>query len=247
MSVMGTIDRSTRLLFQSCRTTASSVAVALVLFSCSPTGTGGGSGTGLGNGIISGKVTYADGSPARSTIVRLRPQTYLADTSGIASTARTNTIVTTATDSTGCFSIDSICRSASYCLEINDDKNHPQGTLYKLLLADKDTVLATRAVGPTKTIDGTVKFSGVPENAYILIYGMERVAKTDANGKFDITGLPAGKCEEGECEYKILVIIPLAGGGTKTVQSEMEVEFDGTGNIVTVEVELDDDDDENDD
>jgi hypothetical protein len=209
---------------------------AMLVLSCSNTtslsgGNNGGSGTGVGNGAILGTVIYPDSSPVAGAIVRLRPQTYLADTSGKPPHS-TKDIVTLITDSNGNFSIDSLDSGLSYYIEVNDRESLAQATLFKVLAKNQNTLrLPTRVVSPVAELSGTV--TGLPVSAYVQIYGLERLARTDSSGSFEFCDLPAGNCEEGECEYKLRILVPMAGGGVKSINYEMEVK---AGGKVTVEI-----------
>jgi hypothetical protein len=190
--------------------------------------TNGGSGTGVGNGVVMGKVIYPDSSPVAGAVVRLRPQTYLADTSGKLPTSSEGLIDSFTTDSDGVFRIDTINVGNTFSIEVNDRGKNTQATLYKLSIIKNDTVrLTTRAVNPVAALSGTITIPGLPANAYIQIYGLERIGRTDSQGRYAINDLPVGKCEENECDYKIRILIPNAGGGFTVKESELEVTAGG--------------------
>jgi hypothetical protein len=215
--------------------------VGLIIGSCTNESTvSSGSGTGVGNGIILGRVMYADGTPVRSAFVRLRPQGFLADTSGIPSTIQNDSIKTVVTDSDGFFRIHSVDKTTMYYIEVNDDRTAAEGTLYRIDSFVADTLrLPDRMATPMTTIKGSIRLSGLPSNAYIQIYGLDKIGKTDSLGRFEITELPAGDCEEGECEYGLRITIPLASGGFAIKSAELELS-NAVNGVVTVELEYED-------
>jgi hypothetical protein len=227
------------------KTAAAGIMVCIALFGrCSqaPVTLDGGSGTGVGNGVITGQVLHQDGSTVQNGIVRMRSTGYLADTSGTVSTLRNDSIATVITDAQGRFEIDSVDTSKEYCIEVMDTIRHELGTLYKVDIPRIDTVrLATRTVTPLKILQGTITVGGLPKNAYVLLFGLERVDRADSTGKFVITDLPLGNCEFGECEYRCRVIFTDTTGMVQVVDTELEIEFDPLGNIREVELELYDD------
>jgi hypothetical protein len=192
---------------------------------------GDGSGTGVGNGAVIGHVIYQSGVPVIGGKVRLRLQSYLADTSGRLPERQEGLIDSSYTDSCGDFKIDSLVDSNTYCIEVNDNDKKAQGTLYKLSITTNDSVLPTRIVAPDATLSGTITVSGLPANAYIQIYGLERIGRTDSKGQYEIPNLPVGNCSENECEYKVRILIPKIGGGYTIKESEIEVTAGGTAKL----------------
>jgi hypothetical protein len=214
-------------------------AIGLSFSGCSGTSeiAGNGSGTGVGNGVVMGKVRYADSTAVRNALVRLRPQTFLADTFGIPTPIENDSIKTVLTDSNGVFIIDSVDTAVQYCIEVNDRKPLAEGTLYKIDSMVTDTLhLPDRTAALMTTIKGSIKLSGLPSNAYVQIYGIDKIGKTDSLGRFEITELPTGDCEEGECEYKLRILVPKAGGGYTSKIAELELSNSANG-IVEVELE----------
>ncbi len=206
-----------------------------------------GSGTGVGNGtVLVGKVLTADSLPVCKAIVRLRTDMYLADTSGRIETARNDTFATVYTDCHGVFKIDSVRHARSYCIEILDTNSMKHsGAFCRVDLSldtTSDTVrLPSKIVSPVKDIKGTIVLNGLPRNAYIQFYGVERVGRADSNGIFKIEQLPPpADCEKNECEYKLRVTVIMKDKSVKVYESELEVRFDTNQNIIDVEFELED-------
>ena len=221
----------------------------LLVIDCtqSPVASGdNGSGTGVGNGaVIVGKLIGPDSLPIANALVRLRPDMYVADTSGKVNYLKNDTLSTVHSDSSGVFVIDSICRNRTYYVEaLSMNASHlDSGTLYKVdvpkdSLADT-VLLPTRIIEPVKVLNGTIVIDSLPQNAYVQIYGMERIGRTDSNGKFIIQELPVGECERNECEYKLKITV-VGNDGKTTVydNSELEIRFDNNNNIISQEFEL---------
>jgi hypothetical protein len=204
-----------------------------------------GSGTGVGNGVIIGKVIKADSTSVKHATVRFRSETYLADTSGLLQAFRTDTTVNIQTDTTGTFVIDSFRKLDSYWIEVIDSSNAQKlGTLYILdfdTITGQDTVfLSTHMIEPLKEIRGRIVLFGLPQNAYVLVYGLERMSKTDDIGRFVITDLPVGDCDENECEYKLMVFVRDTNKKLIPHEYELEIERTLTDSIIRIELELSD-------
>lgn len=225
------------------------VFLIIALLSC----TGGdplsnrGSGTGVGNGtVLVGKALTADSLPAQKAIVRLRTDMYLADTSGKIETTRNDTFAMVYTDSQGVFKIDSVRHARSYCIEILDtNREEHSGAFYRLDLSldtTSDTIrLPTRVVHPVKNINGTIVLNGLPRNAYVQFYGVERVGRADSNGVFKIEHLPPPvDCEKNECKYKLKITVVMRDSSVEVYESELEIKFDSNQNVIDVEFELKD-------
>ena len=77
--------------------------LVLLLLNCS-IGVDVAGGSEIGNPItVAGKVMYPNNSPAHNALVRLRPESYLADTSGIIDTTKPSQIQDLRTDNAGNF------------------------------------------------------------------------------------------------------------------------------------------------
>ncbi|MDD5674085.1 MAG: hypothetical protein PHC61_07980 [Chitinivibrionales bacterium] len=216
------------------------IIIGVLVLSCSnsPVAAGPGSGTGVGNGVALGKVLYADSTPLIGATVRLRRQSFLADTSGKLTNAGLG-IATVYTDSTGAFKVDSLDTLFTYSIEVNNNKDSAEGTWYKFGFDSTDTArLLTRIVAPMPRFVGSVKLAGLPQNAYIQIYGLERIGRTDSLGNFIITELPVGKCEQRECEYVLHVLARQPDGSLKASIYEMELSAGLNGNVVHMDLEL---------
>ena len=141
--------------------------------------------------------------------MRLRTLDYLADTSGIVSSLHNDTIASTTTAADGSLIFDTVYTGKTYVIEVVDSAQCKQGTLFRVPVPTTEAVsLPLRVVTPVKILIGKVIVSGMPKNAYVLIYGLERVGKTDPQGRFMITDLPIGECDKGECKYELLVLVP---------------------------------------
>jgi hypothetical protein len=233
------MTRALKSLLAYCAALIAVVFAGLIGLACTnaPTTADNGSGTGVGNGIIIGKISYSDATPVRAARVLLRPQNFLADTSGVTSALQNDSIKTVGTDSNGVFRIDSLDTGGSYCIEVNDRRAQAEGTLYKINGIAGDTVrLPDRTAAAMAAVQGSVLLSGLPQNAYIQIFGLDKVGRTDSLGRFEIGDLPSGDCGEGECEYQLRILIPLANGGFRTESAELEL-ANAVNGVISVELE----------
>lgn len=225
-------------LFTTITYTIATSLVAVSLLSCNAPVAGG--GTGVGNGI-SGKVTYSDGTPAIGARVLIRPDAYVQDTTGIPAQPLPGVIVNSSTNSSGEFRVDSLLQG-DYKIEVFDDDSGV-GTLYQIYHSEKSVQeLETRVLTPLTTLTGNIVIAGLPQNAWIQIYGLEKLGKTDETGRFVITELPLGDCEHNECEY-LLRITTEQNGTITTTDYELEIEWNGDGIIVEIELEMEGSDD----
>jgi hypothetical protein len=221
------------------------VGIVLLFCSCGTTNlvNNTGSGTGVGNGYISARILHPDYTPVKNAKVRLRSVDYVADPDLPGIVVRNDTVVNAFTNENGLFRIDSVRNNKTYYIEILSDnvKGNDSGTLY---IVNKDTStleLESRIIAPVKHIEGTIIISGLPGNALIQVYGIERVTRSNPAGKFELNDLPVGKCKKNECEYKLKVTIPQKDGSVKVYNSELEIKFDSSNNIIKTEFELEDD------
>lgn len=150
----------------------------------------GGGSSETTNGLVMGRVTAPDGSPAMGARVVLRRRDFLKE-NDIALAKAARLAAETVTDSLGRFAIDSI-DPGDYFLEANDSGR--AGTLYEFSTGDRDTFqLGDQQMTPTATVIGQVAIdSGRIGDAIVQIYGLDRLAHVDAAGKFSFSDLPAG-------------------------------------------------------
>jgi hypothetical protein len=148
----------------------------------------GGGSSETTNGVVVGRVTNPDGSPAVGARVELNRRSYLKE-SAVAKAVRLTAV--TKTDEAGRFQIDSV-DPGDYFLEANDSGR--SGTLYEFSTGDRDTfVLESKTMRPTGTVTGTIAIdSGRLGDATVQIYGLDRLAHVDASGRFAFTDLPEG-------------------------------------------------------
>ena len=219
--------------FTAIKSTIPVAFIAAHLVSCNaPVASGG---TGVGNGIT-GRVSHRDGTPAVGATVLIRPDYYVQDTTGIPASPSTGVIVNASTDSSGEFRVDSL-QQGNYSIEVFDSDSS-LGTLYRIYHSGNGTdELDPRVLTPLKTLTGDIVISGLPQNAWVQMYGIEKLGKTDELGQFTITELPLGDCEDNECEFKLRILIEQNGTVTAT-DYQLDIEWNTSGNIVEVELEL---------
>ena len=151
-------------------------------------------GGGLETVGIRGKAKYPDGRAVVGASVKLLPREFLADTSG--GPLRRNgllAVAETQTNGRGDYAFDSVV-TGEYVIEVHDQDAHgavldaqigrAEGPMQKLEPA------TLTAVG---SLTGRVSLGQVPvANAYVRIFGMDRVARSDANGRFVFPDIPEG-------------------------------------------------------
>ncbi|HEX7511235.1 MAG TPA: hypothetical protein VF335_08045, partial [Chitinivibrionales bacterium] len=108
---------------------------------------------------------------------------------------------------------------------------------------DNTLQLETRVVKPVKKITGNLTLQGLPVNAYIQIFGLEKIGRSDAQGSFTLTDLPEGKCEEGECTYRLRITSVQPDGSVVQIDYNLEIENEGG----TIDIELETGGNDNDD
>ena len=97
------------------------------------------------------------------------------------------------------------------------------------------------SINASATVSWVARSSGLPQNAWVQMYGIEKLGKTDQAGRFVINELPLGDCEHNECEFILRILI--VRNGTVTAEDyQLEIEWNSAGDIVEVELELGEDD-----
>jgi hypothetical protein len=151
-------------------------------------------GSEIGNPkTIIGHVLYGDNTPVIDASVRLRPENYLADTSGIIDTMLYSRIRNVRTDNDGNFIIDSV-DTGRYFIEVNDEKSYAH--LYQIELIYDDSVtfrLPACYLRETCRLSGYLKCDyGDVSDLFVRIYGLERIVKTNSDGRYLFNDLPSG-------------------------------------------------------
>jgi hypothetical protein len=152
---------------------------------------GGGSGTETtGGGKVFGSLVYPDGSPGARVAVFARSDTYLRDTS---ETGSDSTDPDTFTDRNGHFLIDSLALGR-YVLETRDKCGRGVAIRFEVLPERKEIQLQRTTLYPVGGLEGRVELSELPHShAFIQVYGLERVVRTDSLGFFSLPDLPIGQ------------------------------------------------------
>ena len=150
---------------------------------------GGGSGTETSNGELVGRVFYPDQSPAAGAQVFVRRDDFLTDTSRAGSGLA---LADAITDAGGGFRLDSLL-PGDYKLEIRDGQGQAVLIDFNLKKGAKTTELAADTLRPVGALSGRVELpSENPSHAYVQVFGMERLVRSDPDGYFLIPDLPAG-------------------------------------------------------
>ena len=141
---------------------------------------------------VAGRVERADGSPVIGASVRLRPAFFLPDTgaSGLPKTlAKLRADAITGAD--GAFRFDSVFLG-NYAIEAVN------GTDGARLFASvggmrSRTETDPAVVSPLGIVRGRViPPAGGKADAYVRVYGLDRVVRADSSGRFSLAGMPAG-------------------------------------------------------
>lgn len=176
------------------------LALAAVILHCSvgPNNVAGGaSDVELSKRKVFGCAVDTTGNPLENVVVRLRLQTYLADSSNSAEFKKIETVVNLLTDSLGCYHIDSL-DTGKYIIELN--MNDVVGDVVECSIDQYDDsiyVLDTDTLRPLAIISGQVNVvyddtTSLDSLAQIQVYGLERNIRPDKAGKFSIK-VPRGK------------------------------------------------------
>ena len=166
------------------RTFVPALAAGLILVSCDSQRVAGGSTSETSNGIVV-RVSTPGGLPAARTLVRVRPEEYLA-TEAPASQDPSRGVVDLRTDDSGRLVLPrGIFRGR---VEAIGSDGGAQGSLDSATGGWLDLVLAPRSV-----LVGKVKLRTSDFAAKIQIRGLEHETWSDPQGNFTIGNLPAGK------------------------------------------------------
>jgi hypothetical protein len=161
------------------------------------------------NGIVA-QAVRSDGSFAAGAKVRLRSDNYLSDPQGNTVTGRDR--IETHTDAKGRFSFDRI-EAGTYRIEISDTVAR-QALIRDCSLEPEGGTrdLGVDTLRPFAVLSGTVAVdtTGPVVKRYVRVFGLERLAKVDANGAYRIDDLPAGKHRIQLIRAGDSIVIPVA-------------------------------------
>ena len=150
----------------------------------------GGGGTEAENGeVIAGRIYLPDGKAASGAKVFLRRGEYVRDTAGLEGRTESASAIA---DRDGGFAIDSV-RPGAYMLEIRNGAGLAGQIQFEVGKESGTLELSPDTLHPPGILKGMVELiPGSPSPAYIQVYGLNRVARADANGSFTIADLPSG-------------------------------------------------------
>ncbi len=178
-------------------------AVAALLSGCLGPLAGGGSEATNGN-IVAGRLENADGTPARSARIWLRPVDYLKDTAEAGAPASAPDAMA---DEDGRFSLDSL-PAGEYLLEARDGDG--KAVARYLSVSRRFTELPSDTLRRTGILEGRLERMGnVSQQAFARFYGLDRVVEADSAGRFVVSDLPAG-------QYHVQGVSSLPGYGFQT-------------------------------
>jgi hypothetical protein len=218
------------------RVTAVPAALAMALAACDmPWRVAGGSGTETSNGeIVAGRIYSGEGKPAVGATVYVRPAGYLKDTAGMDSVPVPSP-ADAVTDKDGRFRLKSLA-AGEYKAEVRDGKGGAVQIGFHLLSPDKTLELRPDTLRPVGILLGwAAPMAGAAGPAgpmYVQVYGLDRLAKTDAKGFFVIPDLPAGQIRfrvlssRPGVSYAAPALAVIAPGATVTVDTLKPVTFE---------------------
>lgn len=161
----------------------------LSVFECSTSSLTGGSGTEVS--AVFGCVLSSDGKPVEKALVRLRPTSFINDSTKSEHYVSTHSILDTLTGSDGSFSFTKLIPD-NYMIEVL--YNDTLGSVEQVFIEDstfRDT-LPVMTIAPLSRLSGCVNLP-YDTSAQIIIqtYGIDRFANVNSKGNFSIT-VPCG-------------------------------------------------------
>ncbi|MBD3419192.1 MAG: hypothetical protein GF398_03640 [Chitinivibrionales bacterium] len=171
------------------------LAALVAMLSCSSNVDDIAGTTNTGNARVSCSVMRPDGTPARGALVRIRPDSYLADTAAIMLSKSMMQRVNATVDAQGMCALENI-EPGNYYIEIWDSTGPAAVFTYvnELIIyrgtarIDLDTISLTPAGALVGKLNMRYVNRQVP--GYVRIHGLERTARIDSNGMFAFSHVP---------------------------------------------------------
>lgn len=146
------------------------------------------------------RVVRGDSLPAANVVARLRPSSFVQDVDSdgiVGDSSAQAAFVEYVTDSLGCIRVDSLDMDEA-SLEIIDEG---EGLFAKILAKDvKDGDTANFVMKKTGVLRGKIYLPDGVDFAWVQVYGTDRLAKTDAEGFYEIESL-------APFEYDVRVVV----------------------------------------
>ena len=152
-----------------------------LLLCCSETETAGGPGSETTNGIVA----YVDGAPAAFAGVALRRVDQKASLAALENSVIQPDFFA---DSNGRFILDSVSSDKKFRMTVVSGGSAFSRTFSAEELSNLDTV----ELMATGSVSGAVDLPKGSEYAWVGVYGMDMLVKTDAEGKFALPTVPSG-------------------------------------------------------
>ena len=152
-----------------------------LLLCCSETETAGGPGSETTNGIVA----YVDGAPAAFASVALRRIDQKASLAALENSVIQPDFFA---DSNGRFVLDTVSSDNEFRMTVVSGGSAFSRTFSAKELSKLDTVELTA----TGSVSGVVDLPKGSEYAWVGVYGMDILVKTDAEGKFALPTVPSG-------------------------------------------------------
>ena len=152
-----------------------------LLLSCGLFETAGGPGSETTNGVVA----YVDGAPAAFAGVALRRVDQMASLA-----AQENSVIQPDffADSNGRFVLDSAADDQKFRITVVSGGS----AFSRMFSAEELSELDTIELTATGSVSGAVDIPKGSEYAWVGVYGMDMLVKTDAEGKFSMPSVPSG-------------------------------------------------------
>ena len=152
-----------------------------LLLSCGLFETAGGPGSETTNGVVA----YVDGAPAAFAGVALRRVDQMASLA-----AQENSVIQPDiyADSNGRFILDSVSSGKKFRITVVSGGS----AFSRMFSAEELSELDTIELTATGSVSGAVDIPKGSEYAWVGVYGMDMLVKTDAEGKFSMPSVPSG-------------------------------------------------------
>ncbi|HEX7510797.1 MAG TPA: hypothetical protein VF335_05825, partial [Chitinivibrionales bacterium] len=154
-----------------------------------------GTGSSTETAMVKGLVYNKDGSAAKNASVYMRKKTYLANISSLLGKTAAADLPLTKTDSKGAFRIEYI-DTGLYVLEVTDGNNNAAINIsVSIKFTDSTVTLPSDTLKPAGAIQGVIKLTngGDPRKVFVLAFGVDKFAKVNQDGAFNLANLARGK------------------------------------------------------
>ncbi len=201
------------------------VVLWLIALCCNCTSPVAGGSSQQGNGVMVGCVVSADGSPSEGTQIRILPVDYLSNPDSSLENVKA---ITAITDAEGNFFISGV-DTGNYAVEANDLES--SAALVRLSLDEEYDTASTGkfSLAPYARINGVVSGTGVDQQLFVQIRGLERLVPVESDGTFSFDNIPEGAFDlrvvSGDSTAEAVDIIDIDAASETTIS--LAVQADG--------------------